>query len=335
MAILAGKTASTANTAATPATYSSATETELASLTPTTSISSLPPTYDDATASTSSAIITTTSVATDASVPLGSPPPASIVSFTPTIHFQIETVGKQWFSLPIGTRPDPIPAYRVESGQWSPHSAPAYTSLRFCRSDNSCQLIRGDDGSQTPVCTTLYRFGPGKPPILRLSGPAGLASSSSSVDDSHGVASEELDIQIRPKSITSRTQVLKTPYGTFRWRYASAKERLVVEGADQLLLCELVQQVALDGGKTGENATRIAQLVRGRETRSRGSGRTSAGNGGRLMVDLSRWTDLKEGGRDAVEGLVVASCICMLKKEVDRRRVQQMMLMGAGASGAV
>ncbi|KAK1728119.1 hypothetical protein CaCOL14_000581 [Colletotrichum acutatum] len=326
-------------------TYSSATGIELADISPSTSSDSnpAPPAYDQ----------TTTVIPRDAEiVPSsdgGSEPSPSGDAFTPTVHFQIETTGKQWLSLPIGTRPDPIAIYHVEAGCWSAESVPAYVSLRFSRNDGSCHLLRGDDTSQTPMCTTLYRFGPGKPPIFRPSQalkpfhaptpPASSGSSSTevSLQEENGNREPDVgaaDLQIVSKSLASRTQILKTPLGTFQWRYATRKERAAVPGDDQLLICELVQTIALAGGKkTEESKTRIAQFVRGKETRTRGTGRTTAGNGGRLMLDVMRWADSKDGGREAVEVLVVASCVCMLKKEVDRRRMQQMMILAAGASG--
>ncbi|KAJ0298906.1 hypothetical protein COL5a_011821 [Colletotrichum fioriniae] len=327
-------------------TYSSATGIELADISPSTSSDSspAPPAYDQ----------TITVVPRDTepapSSDGGSEASPSGDAFAPTVHFQIETTGKQWLSLPIGTRPDPIAIYHVEAGSWSAESVPAYVSIRFSRNDGSCHLLRGDDASQTPVCTTLYRFGPGKPPIFRPSQalapfhaptpPASSSSSSTEVslqDEENGHRETDVsavDLQIVSKSLTSRTQILKTPLGTFQWRYATRKERAAVPGADQLLVCELVQTIALAGGKkTEESKTRIAQFVRGKETRTRGTGRTTAGNGGRLMLDVMRWADSKDGGREAVEVLVVASCVCMLKKEVDRRRMQQMMILAAGASG--
>ncbi|KZL84836.1 hypothetical protein CI238_08815 [Colletotrichum incanum] len=337
MSVFADKLRNIPSTSSLP-TYSNVTEVELAETSPSTSTSSLPPTYDDATATASA------SASADRDETASSSNEASRASFIPTAHFQVETLGKQWLSLPVGTRPDPIPVYRVEAGSWTPESTPAYVSLRFSRSDNSCHLVRGDDGSQTPVCTTLYRFGPGKPPVFRLpqslvsphAPPAPPTSSADELrqDDDEARADGGLDLSIVSKSLTTRTQVLKTPLGTFQWRYASRRERAAVKGADDLLICELVQSVALAGGnKAEEKTTRVAQLVRGAETRTKGSGRSTAGNGGRLMVDLAMWTDLKDGSRDAVEVLVLASCVCMLKKEVDRRRMQQMMVIAGGASG--
>lgn len=335
MSALASKLRADPSTSSLP-TYSSATDIELTNIpsSTSTSTSSLPPTYDDATAASSSH-------AADAESSAGAQATAAAPSFTPTVHLQIETSGKQWLSLPTGTRPDPVPVYRVEAGSWAPDSTPAYVSLRFSRNDGSCQLVRGDDESQTPVCTTLYRFGPGKPPNFRL--PQSLISPHTPPagpdQRRDGEVEEEeeidgLDLKIASRSITSRTQLLKTPLGTFQWRYASRKERAAVPGADDLLVCEIVETAALAGGrKTEETTTRVAQLVRGEGTRSMGSGRSTAGNGGRLMVDLARWADLKGGGREAVEVLVVASCVCMLKKEVDRRRMQQIMIMAGGAGG--
>ncbi|KAK1988313.1 hypothetical protein LZ30DRAFT_578399 [Colletotrichum cereale] len=292
--------------------YASSTESELTEIAPSMSTPSLPPAYDDATA-------------TD-DVPGGSDGPPR-TPFAPTVHFQVETAGKPWLSLPVGTRPDPIPIYRVEAGSWAPGSTPAYVSLRFSRGDGSCRLVRGDDdGSQTPVCTTLYRFGPGKPPVLRL--PRALVSPHAAPADA------DLDLPVMSKSLVTRTQVLKTPLGTFQWRYASRREVAAAEGVDDLLVCELVTRVALAGGrKTREETARVAQFARGPGTRTGGTGRSAAGNGGRLAVDLARWTGPKGGARDAVEALVIAGCVCMLKKEVDRRRMHQMMIMAGGASG--
>ncbi|KAK1597700.1 uncharacterized protein LY79DRAFT_666523 [Colletotrichum navitas] len=134
----------------------------------------------------------------------------------------------------------------------------------------------------SPVCTTLYHFGPGKPPVLRL--PRAPVSAPGEPADG------DLDVSVVPKSLVSRTQVLETP--------------------------------------------RVAQLVRGPGTRTEGTGRSAAGKGDRLAADLSRWTGPKGGrARDAVEALVVASCVCMLKKEVDRRRMHQMVIMAGAASG--
>ncbi|EFQ32222.1 uncharacterized protein GLRG_07366 [Colletotrichum graminicola M1.001] len=211
MSVLADKSHDIHGTSALP-TYACATEVELTEIAPSASTASLPPAYDDATA--------TASATASRDDTLGSPDGPPRVPFAPTVHFQVETAGKPWLSLPVGTRPDPIPIYRVEAGgSRAPGSTPAYVSLRFSRGSNSCHLVRGrdDDASQSPVCTTLYRFGPGKPPILRL--PRALVS-----PPGEPAADGDLDVSVMPKSLVSRAQVLETPLGTFQWRYASRRE---------------------------------------------------------------------------------------------------------------
>ncbi|KAK2033469.1 hypothetical protein LX32DRAFT_509665, partial [Colletotrichum zoysiae] len=223
MSALADKSHDISGNSALP-TYANAAEVELAEVARSTSTSSLPPAYDD------DATAATASVPVGIDDTLGGPDGPPRAPFAPTAHFQIETAGKPWLSLPVGTRPDPIPIYHVEAGSWSPGSTPAYVSLRFSRSSNSCRLVRGaaddDGGSQTPpVCTTIYRFGPGKPPVLRL--PRALVSPHAAPAPSlppGELADGGLDVSIVPKSLVTRTQVLETPLGRFQWRYASRRE---------------------------------------------------------------------------------------------------------------
>lgn len=71
---------------------------------------------------------------------------------------------------------------------------------------------------------------------------------------------------------------------------------------------------------------RIAQLVRCDETRTPGTSRCSAGNGGELQVDEEALQAF-----ELDEAILVATCLVMLKREVDRRRmIQFAMIAGAG-----
>ncbi|KAF2453725.1 hypothetical protein BDY21DRAFT_354858 [Lineolata rhizophorae] len=79
-------------------------------------------------------------------------------------------------------------------------------------------------------------------------------------------------------------------------------------------------------GKKVERGVRVAMLVRTDETRTPGTGKTTAGNGGELVVD-------EYMGCLVEEPLLVASCILMLKKEIDRRRLLQAMVIAGGAGG--
>lgn len=68
---------------------------------------------------------------------------------------------------------------------------------------------------------------------------------------------------------------------------------------------------------------RIAQLVRTEGTRTEGSTRCSAGNGGLLLIDEEACEKVVD------EALVIASCLVMLKKEVDRRRCMRVFVLSA------
>lgn len=65
----------------------------------------------------------------------------------------------------------------------------------------------------------------------------------------------------------------------------------------------------------------IAALIRNEETRTPGTTYLSAGNGGELLLG----PDVND--KDGLgEDLVVATCLLMLKKEIDRRRMVQIMV---------
>lgn len=160
--------------------------------------------------------------------------------------------------------------------------------------------------------------------------------------------------EIQGRGLFSRAVRFDVPgLGSFGWRYAGSKERAGT-GADNLLVCEVFlpgtptdsgsnpkeyhkekpnpkkpcERASRDGcrdkrGGDEAGATtphRIAQLVRNSTFRSPGTTRLTAGNGGRLQLDLRVFD---EKVRERVEWLVVTTAITMLKREVDRRRMQQ------------
>ncbi|CAK7223586.1 hypothetical protein SCUCBS95973_005229 [Sporothrix curviconia] len=87
-------------------------------------------------------------------------------------------------------------------------------------------------------------------------------------------------------------------------------------------------------GKPQKMRQTVARLIRSQALRTPGSSSYSAGNGGRLQMDLSDWTtpsssaagDKKpsETDREMAIALIVTSCQMMLKREVDRRRDQEL-----------
>lgn len=225
-------------------------------------------------------------------------PPAS---WTPTVQLQLQTEGKALHSLPTPTKPAPIPVFTITpEGHLD---RPLYISLRPKRSSGSCYLVHGDDETETPLTTTTYRFGPGKPPVVRLAGPEGTA------------AADGEEIEINSLGLITRSQSMRTSLGTFQWRYGGAKEKTLYN-ADNMLILEHVTVVESGSVRT-EQRTKVAQLARNEVYRTPGTCRSAAGNGGRLMMDLIAF-DEKE--REQMQILIVTTAIVMLKKEVDRRR---------------
>ncbi|KAI1863927.1 uncharacterized protein JN550_009206 [Neoarthrinium moseri] len=257
------------------------------------------------------------------------------VTFRPTTQLQIQTEGKSWLSFPVPTRPTPIYIFSLSPDGSNLHR-PLYASIRPKRSSGSCFLVHADDEHQAEHLTrTTYRFGPGKPPVVSLAHHGAVAGD----PEAQGEEEEEGDpstetFEVASRSTFSRTQTVTTSLGTFEWRYASKRERAAAGegGADNLLVFERVEQPPANttGGKGGERRTQVAQLVRSERYRTPGTGRSTAGNGGRLMLDLR---GLGEKREEAVRRLAVTTALVMLKKEVDRRRMHQMVAMGAAGSG--
>lgn len=166
----------------------------------------------------------------------------------------------------------------------------AYQSTRERRSSGNCVLT--DAEGQRRIATS-YFFGPGKDPILTR------------LDTGGG---EDNTIKTVSKW-TSRSQKFLLPdRRTFEWEYK--KERGF--GGQNKKGTALV--LTMDG-------KRLAALIRNDETRTPGSKSCSAGNGGELVLGE------EVGGKEGInEELVIASCLLMLKKEIDRRRAVQFMM---------
>ncbi|CAO2652052.1 Nn.00g003350.m01.CDS01 [Neocucurbitaria sp. VM-36] len=173
----------------------------------------------------------------------------------------------------------------------------AYSSTRAKRSSGNCVLA---DAEGKALIGTEYFFGPSKDPkLIRL-------------DVSEGIAEEIKTVS----KWTSRNHRFLLPDGrTLAWSYKKEKGF----GANGTKGTALV--LTLD-------EKRIAVLIRNEETRTPGSKSCNAGNGGELLLGA----DI--GGIDGInEDLVVATVLLMLKKEVDRRRTVQFMMIAGAASG--
>lgn len=269
---------------------------------------------------------------------LSSPPPyTSSHTFLPTIHLQVQTPGKPWLCLPIPPKPVPIPIFDVNPNEGTLSTEPRYVSIRPERGSGSSYLVPGSSPeSSKPLSTTTYRFGPGKPPVVSLFLPTQDRDRQGS-GSSGGQAEAEEEawdtFPIHSTSLLSRSQRLHhTRLGTFEWRYASRSERNAIK-ANSVLVLERVVRVAVAGGKEEEDRRTVALFVRSEETRTPGSSASSAGNGGRLMVDLGAWEEGEKVEREMAVVLVATTVLVMLKKEVDRRRAQQIAIMASAAGG--
>ncbi|KFA70651.1 hypothetical protein S40285_08400 [Stachybotrys chlorohalonatus IBT 40285] len=220
--------------------------------------------------------------------------------FSTTRQLQIEKRGYQCSGF---RAPSPEPVYIYDIGPDGQQGSQAYVSLRFSRNSNSCVLARAGDASETSLCSTTYRIGPYRPPLMKLPG-----------------FEEDIVAGNSSWNCLSRKIAMKTPLGTFRWRYGAREERRAAN-ANSLLVLEQLSSTPTSDGK--DDWQRVGQMVRNDEYRSRGTTRWCEGNGGRLMLDLSQWSDMKRAA-EQVEVIAVASCLIMLKKECDNAQATGM-----------
>ena len=236
---------------------------------------------------------------------------ASTLQVSPDEHF---TPGKALSinARGIGIIRLPTPSSELEISVTNPANGDlAYLSLRPQRSSGNCILVAPEKGE---LLATEYKFGPGRDPKLVVL--PGLLSKKDGIK-------AEAEITTTSKW-TSRSQAFVMPGAAgpgseFEWLYVT--EKTGAEGKKETRLVLREKRKAADGRKRT-----VAVLVRNDETRTPGSAKCTAGNGGMLVLDENS---------DALldEPVIVASCLLMLKKEMDRRRAMQFMMLGAMLSG--
>lgn len=184
----------------------------------------------------------------------------------------------------ISLRRPILPSSELETTVHNPDGSIAYRSIRAKACSGSCVL---SDAEGLPLVKTEYFWGPCRDPILYC------------LDSHERVASEIKTVS----TWMSRSHQFPLPDGrTLRWEYKKEKG-FGAKGSKGTALV-----LTLEG-------KRIAALIRNDETRTPGSNACSAGNGGELA--LSEEVGEKSG---IGEELVVATCLLMLKKEIDRGR---------------
>ncbi|KAM5450082.1 hypothetical protein MaudCBS49596_004456 [Microsporum audouinii] len=205
----------------------------------------------------------------------------------------------------IGMIRFPTPSSELEIGIHNPDGTLAYVSTREKRCSGDATLSSPKLGN---LLSTSYFFGPGRNPIIHQLYPTPFNAGGD--DSSKGIS-------VAGKFI-SRNACFEMPDGsTFEWRYT----RLGYDGGgrSKLLVLEKVE------GEGDGSRKRVAQLLRTKETIPEGSSKHKAGCGGELILDQNAHVEIDEA-------VIVGTCLLMLKREIDRRRAIQIMVMAGIAA---
>ncbi|KAE8375404.1 hypothetical protein BDV26DRAFT_267920 [Aspergillus bertholletiae] len=208
-------------------------------------------------------------------------------------RFQIEAKGIRAFRPPMPMRQNEIPIYTADGTL-------AYTATKHKALSSHTILASPKHGDLFSI-----DFRPGGCPWIRFLHPV----------DGDVI----LPIALQGK-LTTRAMSFTPPEGgcKWEWKYSTVT---TPDGGKRKALC-------LEKMGTAECAqvTRVAYLLRSPDTRATGSSCCSAGNGGQLV--MSPDTDLST----VEEALVIATCLVMLRRERDRRRFVQAMVIGGMGS---
>lgn len=245
--------------------------------------------------------------------------------------FQINAQGKKLLSFPAPSKEleitiNELPAPSLDLVAKSAVTT-RYKNIRPKRSSGSGTLWhRSPSGNHIPVAETTYRFGPGKPPVIKI-----LSEAGKTLDE----------FELKGVSTFNRTIAFESKlFGKLQWEYYSSKERkefvpAVGTTIDSVPYSVIVLQKIFGTGKDNR-VIEIARLIRNEELRTVGTGRSCAGNGGRLELAYEGLgIDVEdESAKRNVEALVLASVLVMLKKEIDRMRTRQIAVMVAIAGSS-
>lgn len=235
--------------------------------------------------------------------------------FTPTRTLLINARGIRFVRLPM-------PSGQLEIPITDTNGKLVYVSSRTKKCSGNATLA---DASGADLLFSEYMFGPGREPKIRF-----LDRASNGQD----VMKDDAATIVTKGKWTSRQQSFILPGGnTFTWKYVKERDAFAsaAEGKDKRkvhLALEIEEPSSPVFGRAKDaSRRRIAELVRNAEARTPGTSVSDAGNGGQLQIDgaYCESTSLKEE-------VVVASCLMMLKKEIDRRRAVQFAIIAGAAS---
>ncbi|KAF5857137.1 hypothetical protein ETB97_006217 [Aspergillus alliaceus] len=208
-------------------------------------------------------------------------------------RFHIEAKGIRAFRPPMPMRQNEIPIYTADG-------ALAYTATKTKALSSHSILSSPKHGDLFSI-----DFKPGGRPWIRFLQPV------------EGDIIRAISLQGK---LTTRTMSFTPPEGGCQWEWKYETIDFPGGGKVKALCLEKV-----DGVESGK-ATRVAHLLRSPDTRATGSSCCSAGNGGQLVLSPDVGLSMVE------EALVLATCLVMLRRERDRRRFIQAMVIGGAGS---
>ncbi|KAJ5753344.1 uncharacterized protein N7511_007497 [Penicillium nucicola] len=214
--------------------------------------------------------------------------------FHPSHILTVDAQGIAALRLPLPSRQTEILIYHADGGE-------AYVSRRDKHWSGNAVLSHPKRGD---LIRTQYFFGPNRDPVLHLL-----------------QAADRESVAVTGKWTSRATRFEMPGAQSFEWEYVKEKR------ANGQKVSLIVLKVVAEKGDSQGHDIRIAQLVRGSDSRTPGTSRCTAGNGGELQIDRAA---LQSVGLD--EAMVVATCLMMLKKEIDRRRMMQMAAIGGAGS---
>ncbi|RMZ86902.1 hypothetical protein DV736_g5871, partial [Chaetothyriales sp. CBS 134916] len=227
---------------------------------------------------------------------------ADTSSFNAGTRLRIHSRGHPLVSLPV-------PPRELEITITDSAGNVVYTSTRAKRSSGNAILSHIKQGD---LISTSYFFGPGRDPVMKMIQP-------------FEVSLDTIRIETR---WTTRATAFTLPNGrSFEWFHDSSKDSDARKGkrTNVLVLHQIDAESPKRQKRAKSSSQAIAKLIRSDATRTEGTTRCTAGNGGELVLDVDAIKYLDES-------IIVATCLMMLKMEIDRRRGCQFAVVMAAAS---